>query len=72
MLKTAFEKHKLAEIKISVFSDNTPALLLYSGFGFSPCEIEERRYPSGRRVALIHMKKGRIGVKTCKTGTRPD
>ena len=57
MLKTAFEKHKLAEIRISVFNDNTPALLLYSGFGFSPYEIEERKDPSGKRVALIHMKK---------------
>jgi len=57
MLKTALEKHKLAEIRISVFSDNTPALLLYSGLGFSPYKIEERRHPSGRRVALIHMKK---------------
>lgn len=57
MLNKAREKYALPEIRISVFSENVPALLLYSGFGFMPYEIEERKNPKGNRVALIHMKK---------------
>jgi len=57
MLKQADIKHNLTEVMISVFSENTPALLLYSGFGFAPYEIEERKNQQGKRVALIHMKK---------------
>ncbi|MEN8215546.1 MAG: GNAT family N-acetyltransferase [Pseudomonadota bacterium] len=59
MLKIAYKKHNLPEVRISVFSENTPALLLYSGFGFAPYEIEERKNPQGNRVALIHLKMGR-------------
>jgi len=59
MLKIAYEKHHLSEVRISVFSENTPALLLYSGFGFVPYEIEERKNSQGNRVALIHLKMGR-------------
>ena len=56
MLEQAHIKHNLPEVRISVFSENTPALLLYSGFGFTPYEIEERKNQQGKRVALIHMK----------------
>ncbi len=56
MLNKASEKYNLPEVRISVFSDNTLALLLYSGFGFQPYEIEERKNTNGNRVALIHMK----------------
>jgi RimJ/RimL family protein N-acetyltransferase len=56
MLRQAFIKYGLPEIRISVFSENTPALLLYSGFGFIPYAIEERKNHEGRRVALVHMK----------------
>ncbi len=56
MLEKAFGHYDLPEVQISVFSENTPALILYSGFGFIPYEIEERRDPKGRRVALVHMK----------------
>lgn len=56
MLKKASEKYQLKQIKISVFNENTPALLLYSSFGFVPYEIEERRNPENNKVALIHMK----------------
>jgi len=55
MLNIAFDKHHLMEVRISVFSNNTPALLLYVGFGFLPYDIEERKDPQGNRVALIHM-----------------
>jgi len=56
MLSIAFEKHQLPVVNISVFSNNTPALLLYSDFGFKPYEIEEREDHQGQRAALIHMK----------------
>ncbi len=59
MLKMAYEKYKLQEVRISVFNENAKALLLYSSFGFVPYEIEERKRPEGDRIALIHMKKNR-------------
>ena len=59
MLDKAYEKYDLPEVRISVFSENTPALLLYSSIGFVPYEIEERLNPQGNRTALIHMKKQR-------------
>ncbi len=55
MIGLAFDKYRLPEVRISVFSDNTPALLLYTTLGFRPASIEERRDPQGARVALLHM-----------------
>jgi len=55
MLDKARSKYRLAEVKISVFNSNTPALLLYSRFGFKPYEIEERVAPNGNKIALIHL-----------------
>jgi len=63
MLNMAFNKYRLPEVKISVFSENTSALLLYSSFGFLPYGIEERKNQEGNRVALIHMKMGREKYK---------
>ena len=60
MLEKAYSKYDLQEVRISVFSENTRALLLYSGFGFVPYEIEERENYQGSRVALVHLKKLRI------------
>jgi len=59
MLSTAFEKHNLPEIRISVFNSNTRALLLYSSMGFTPYDIESKIDSLGTKVALIHMKKER-------------
>lgn len=59
MVEAAFEKYLVREARISVFNENTPALLLYSGLGFEPYSMEERRDPRGRRIALIHMKLSR-------------
>ncbi len=56
MLNIAFKKYKLPEIRISVFNNNTAALLLYSGLGFKPYDIEERKDYTGQRVVLVHMK----------------
>jgi RimJ/RimL family protein N-acetyltransferase len=56
MLEQAFVRHDLPEVRISVFSENATALLLYTGLGFTPYGIEERQKRDGTRVALIHMK----------------
>ncbi|MET0092658.1 MAG: GNAT family N-acetyltransferase [Sedimenticola sp.] len=56
MLLQAFEKYSVKEVRISVFSDNTHALLLYTNIGFMPYEVEERIKPSGARIGLIHMR----------------
>lgn len=55
MVRMAFEKYGVPEARISVFSENTPALLLYASLGFKPYSIEARKDPAGRRVALVHM-----------------
>ena len=55
MIEKAFDKYGVDEVRISVFNDNTPALLLYAGMRFTPYAVDERSDPSGNRVALIHM-----------------
>lgn len=56
MLDTAFKKCDLLQVRISVFAHNTPALLLYTGLGFTPYDIDVRRDPDNKSVALIHMR----------------
>jgi ribosomal protein S18 acetylase RimI-like enzyme len=56
MIRQAFDKYGVCEARISVFNDNTPALLLYAGMNFKPYAVEERINPSGERVGLIHMR----------------
>lgn len=56
MLKLGFEKHQLPEIRISVFSDNDPALSLYKSFGFTVYDSEKRTDFSGQTIILQHMK----------------
>ena len=55
MLGIAFDQYHLPEVRISVFGDNIPALLLYASSGFRPYAIEERRDPAGMRTALLQM-----------------
>ncbi|MCG8049369.1 MAG: GNAT family N-acetyltransferase [Candidatus Thiodiazotropha endolucinida] len=43
-------------VYISVFTDNTPALLLYASLGFMPFNIERRTTPKGDSAALLHMR----------------
>ncbi|MET0108755.1 MAG: GNAT family N-acetyltransferase [Candidatus Thiodiazotropha sp.] len=43
-------------VYISVFTDNTPALLLYASLGFKPYDIERRKTPNGDSAALLHMR----------------
>ena len=59
LLKQVFYKYRLMEARISVFSDNTPALLLYSKLGFEPYRVEERKNFERQRVVLLHMKMDR-------------
>lgn len=59
LLKQVFYKYRLMEARISVFSDNVPALLLYSKLGFEPYQLEQRKNFSKQRVVLLHMKMDR-------------
>lgn len=56
MIRQAFDKYGVREARISVFNDNTAALLLYAGMKFKPYALEERLHSSGMRVGLIHMR----------------
>lgn len=56
MIEQAFSGYDLDDVHLSVFSDNTPALLLYSSLGFKPYAIEERLNYAAKRVALLHMQ----------------
>lgn len=55
MIEIAVSIHHAKEVRVSCFNQNTVALLLYSGLGFKPFSIEERRDKNGNRVALIHL-----------------
>ncbi|WP_455212301.1 GNAT family N-acetyltransferase [Kaarinaea lacus] len=56
MLGLAFDEYSVSETRISVFCHNTPALILYSRFGFKPYDIEQRNDFNNRQVALLHMR----------------
>ena len=56
MVKMAYEKYQLPEIRISSFNQNAPALLLYSSLGFTPYAIEEKQDWDGNRIAMINLK----------------
>jgi len=56
MLELIFHQHDLPEAHISVFRHNTPAIKLYSGFGFLPYETTEWKDFGGNPVDLLHMK----------------
>jgi ribosomal protein S18 acetylase RimI-like enzyme len=56
MLELIFHKYALAEAHISVFAHNSPALLLYAGFGFRPYAVRRKIDFSGTKVALLHLK----------------
>ena len=56
MLDLIFIKHALPEARISVFSDNSPALQLYKTLGFTEYHRESRKHPHGCQVTLLHLK----------------
>ena len=56
MLDKAFAEYALPEVRISVFSENSRALLLYASLGFIPYAIDTRVKGDGQRLALIHMR----------------
>ena len=51
----AFQRYSAGYVRISCFNHNTAGLLLYYKLGFRPVDLEERKGPNGKRVALIHM-----------------
>jgi ribosomal protein S18 acetylase RimI-like enzyme len=53
----AFDKFNVKYIKISCFSTNTPALLLYNKLGFMPKNMIEKISISNNKVLLINMHK---------------
>jgi len=56
MLGLIFIKHALPEARISVLSDNSPALQLYKTLGFTAYDRESGKDPHGRQVTLLHLK----------------
>ena len=59
MLDLIFVKHALPEARISVFSENTPALQLYKSMGFAEYDRESRKDPQDREITIQHLKLGR-------------
>lgn len=55
LIQLAFREHDLPKVRISVFSRNAAALLLYGSLGFKPYAMEEQRDFRGDRVALLHL-----------------
>lgn len=55
MMDIGFNKLRVPELRVSVFSHNTPAVLLYNNIGFKPYAIEQRRDFDDNPVALLHM-----------------
>ena len=70
MLDLAFRKHGLQEVHLSVFNQNTKALLLYSSFGFKPYGIEERRDHTNKKAALLHMRVSHADYKASNSLNR--
>jgi len=56
MMRKAFDRYAVEQVRISVFNDNTSALLLYASMQFQPYAVEEGVGPAGNRLGLIHMK----------------
>jgi ribosomal protein S18 acetylase RimI-like enzyme len=57
MTEQAALQYRVQEVRLSVFNENTPALLLYTRMQFLPYALEERVDWRGQRIGLIHMKK---------------
>ena len=60
MINLAVAKHRAIEVRASCFNANVAGLLFYHALGFIPFALEERRDARARRVALIHLRLGRI------------
>lgn len=57
MERIATQKYKVPEVRISCFSSNVAALLLYSKLGYLPFAIEKRTSAEGEFLALIKMRR---------------
>ncbi len=56
MIELAKEKYNLPEVRISVFADNTDALLLYIDLGFELYAKEAKKNYQNDNVLLLHLK----------------
>ncbi len=56
MIDKAFVQHQLQHLNISVFCDNTNALLLYHQLGFKPYAVEQRSDHQQQQTALLHLR----------------
>lgn len=61
MIKAAFAKYRFREVRLSVFSDNAPAVTLYESLGFRTYSSEQRLDPENRTRTLVHMKLANTG-----------
>lgn len=59
MLDLAYFTHALPEARISVFSDNIPALRLYEKLDFTEYGRETRKDLRNRQVTLLHLNRRR-------------
>lgn len=58
MCDQVFEKYA-SEVHLTVFNQNTPALILYTSLGFKAYDLELRHTPQGEPVIAIHMQLNR-------------
>ena len=56
MIKAVFVKYRLQEARLSVFSDNMPAIALYESSGFQAYSSEQRLDRKNQTRTLVHMK----------------
>lgn len=56
LMDVAFRKYELPVVRISVYSHNVGALLLYGKLGFKPYAVQEKTDQDGERVALLHLR----------------
>jgi len=55
MIKAAFEKYHLPQVRLSVFADNSRAIELYKSAGFESYADESRTDPHNQAKTLVHM-----------------
>ena len=56
MMELARAHYDATHVEISCFNPNTHGLLFYTQHGFEPFHIEPRCTPSGKAIALIHLR----------------
>ncbi|MBF0177096.1 MAG: GNAT family N-acetyltransferase [Magnetococcales bacterium] len=62
MVQIARSRHQVRMVRLSCFSDNTPALLMYHHLGFRPYAMETRHTPDGSAVPMLHLERCLVGA----------